>query len=176
MKLRKMLLASVIAFSGFTAVEAIGLKEPLVAEAASKTGTATATVSLRSSYSLKAKVIGTIKKGSTVTIAASKNGFYQVKYGKRTGWASSKYIKVKSTKPSSNSPVCTLKEFSSIKNGMSLTQVRSIIGSKGTLTSEYRSSGYSATSYEFKGNTQYSLVYIMFVNGKVDSKIQAGLK
>lgn len=177
MKLKNLLFASLLVFSGFTAYGYFGPSETKVAEAASKTGTVTSTVNVRSSYSLKAKVVGSIKKGSSVTILASKSGFYQVKYGKKTGWVSTKYVKVKSTaKSPANSPVCSLKEFNSIKNGMTLSQVQSIIGSKGTITSEYRDGDFSASSYEFKGNTEFSFVYISFLNGKVDSKMQAGLK
>lgn len=75
-----------------------------------------------------------------------------------------------------NPPTCSLKEFKSIKTGMTVKKVRSIIGSKGKLVSSASAGEYKSTMYEFKGNTSYSSVLIQFNNGKVFAKSQAGLK
>ncbi|MBS4174228.1 SH3 domain-containing protein [Bacillus sp. FJAT-49736] len=142
------------------------------AEAASKSGTITATVKVYSSYSTHSKVIGKKSKGNKVSVLASKKGFSQIKFGKKTGWVLTKNIKLQNA----NDPSCSLKEFNQIRNGMTISQVRAIIGSNGTLTAEASAGGFTSKIYQFKGNTEFSSVAISFMNGKVSAKSQVGLK
>ena len=71
-----------------------------------QTGTVTSNSSLnmRTGPSTKYSVIQKLKKGATVTILESKSGWYKVKASNgKTGWVSSKYIKVNTIKNTSSS-------------------------------------------------------------------------
>ncbi|MFL6562318.1 MAG: SH3 domain-containing protein, partial [Bacillus sp. (in: firmicutes)] len=59
-----------------------------------KTGKVTVTrLNVRASASTKSKVIGTLKKYQTVTIVSTTGSWNKIKYGKKTGYVSKKYIK-----------------------------------------------------------------------------------
>lgn len=78
-----------------------------------KTGVVTSNGSLnmRKGASTKYAVVQKLKKGETVTILESKSGWYKVKSSNgKTGWVSSKYIKVNTTK---NTTKNTIKNTSS---------------------------------------------------------------
>ena len=70
-----------------------------------KTGTVTADeLNVRSGAGTKYSKIGTLKKGATVTILSSSNGWYKIQYtSSKTGWVSGSYIKVTTTTSNSGS-------------------------------------------------------------------------
>jgi len=63
------------------------------AEAATTQFKTSATLNLRTGASTKHKAITTIPKGKTVTYVSKSGSWYKVKYGSKTGYASSKYLK-----------------------------------------------------------------------------------
>lgn len=67
----------------------------------------TANLNLRTGSSTKNKVLLTIPKGKPVSHVSSKGSWTQVKYGNKTGWVASKYLKKKATpvaKPKPTTP------------------------------------------------------------------------
>ncbi|MGC4376784.1 SH3 domain-containing protein [Fictibacillus sp. Mic-4] len=75
--------------------------QPAVFAAGTNTGTVNATsLNVRSSASTTAKVIGSLKNGTKVTILAEKNGWGQISYKGKKGWISLKYIKKSSSSSS----------------------------------------------------------------------------
>jgi len=59
-----------------------------------KTGKVTASrLNVRATTSIKSKVIGTLKKNQSVTIVSTTGSWKKIKFGKATGYVSSKYIK-----------------------------------------------------------------------------------
>ena len=81
---------------------------PIVtANAQSSIGTGICTASsltVRSKASTSGKKLGTIKKGASVTVYASQNGWYQIGYKNSTGWVSGKYIKYTAGKTTPSTP------------------------------------------------------------------------
>ncbi|WP_139892159.1 SH3 domain-containing protein [Bacillus sp. D386] len=69
--------------------------------------TTTANLNLRKSASTSAAIITTIPKGKTVSYLSKSGNWYKVKYGTKTGYVSSKYIKV--TKKTSFSATVSIK-------------------------------------------------------------------
>ncbi|MGO2634042.1 MAG: SH3 domain-containing protein [Galactobacter sp.] len=68
----------------------------LTAAGSSKAMVTTAALNLRKGASTKYKSLGVMKKGAAVTwTGKTSNGWKQVKWGKKTGWASGSYLKVK---------------------------------------------------------------------------------
>ncbi|QGQ47378.1 SH3 domain-containing protein [Metabacillus sediminilitoris] len=67
-------------------------------------GTVTATsLTVRNSGALSGKVVGSVRKGTKVTIIEEKNDWYKINYGtNKSGWVSSRYIS--KTADSSNNP------------------------------------------------------------------------
>jgi uncharacterized protein YgiM (DUF1202 family) len=59
-----------------------------------KDGHATSVQKVYTSQNTKSKVVGLFKANQNMYILASQNGWYQVKYGKTTGWVIAKYFKV----------------------------------------------------------------------------------
>ncbi|MEH7505247.1 SH3 domain-containing protein [Neobacillus drentensis] len=49
-------------------------------------------LNVRATASTKSKVIGTLKKNQTVTIVSTTGSWKKIKFGKATGYVSSKYI------------------------------------------------------------------------------------
>lgn len=81
-------------------VTSVSLPTTSVAEAASvKKYQTTDNLNLRTGASVKYKRILMIPKGKTVNYIASKNGWYKVKYGSKTGYVSAKYLKKPGAKP-----------------------------------------------------------------------------
>ncbi len=66
-------------------------------ETDTKTGTITAEpyLNVRANPSTTATIITTVKKGATVTIKESSNGWYKILVNNLTGWVSADYVKVK---------------------------------------------------------------------------------
>lgn len=78
---------------------------------------------------------------------------------------------------SNSSEYITMKEFNSIKSGMTYEQVAKIIGSPGEITSQVESGGYKITMVTWYGNgTAGSNANVTFENGKATAKAQFGLK
>jgi uncharacterized repeat protein (TIGR02543 family) len=79
--------------------------------------------------------------------------------------------------PKGKNKTISKKEYKRVKKGMTLKQVRFLIGGKGKLESSSSSGGYKVKMYSWKGNGSIgSNAVIMFTNGKMDTKAQAGLK
>lgn len=69
----------------------------------------------------------------------------------------------------------TMEKYNKIQNGMSYQDVKDIIGREGV---EQMSSGegkYKVESYKWEGE-QYQFISVVLTGGKVQSKVQAGLK
>lgn len=78
-----------------------------------------------------------------------------------------------------NSELITLEEFNKIQTGMTYEQVKEIIGSDGTLTSDVSigDEKYHTQIYSWYGNTITGAnANVTFQNGKVIGKAQVGLK
>jgi hypothetical protein len=73
-----------------------------------------------------------------------------------------------------NFPSITKKEFKKIKNGMTLKQVKKIVGGSGEVVSESSFAGYKTVMREFRGSDGAN-ANIMLQNGRVVSKAQFGL-
>lgn len=97
-KVRQWTVGLAIATMGVTSVSVP--VNPTVAEAASvKKYQTTDNLNLRTGASIKHKRILTIPKGKTVNYIGSKNGWYKVKYGSKTGYVSAKYLTTPGVKP-----------------------------------------------------------------------------
>lgn len=96
-------------------------KENVVAAAtaaATKKGTVTASsLAVRSSNSTKSAKIGAVKKGTAVTIYATKNGWYQISYGKTKGWVSASYVKLAQAAAPTLSTTSTVSRSTTTKKG-----------------------------------------------------------
>lgn len=69
----------------------------------------------------------------------------------------------------------TMDKYNQIKNGMSYDEVKSIIGSEGTQTMSSGEGKYKVESYKWDGD-EYQFISVVFMGGKVNSKVQANLK
>ena len=62
----------------------------------------TANLNLRSSASAKGTILITIPKGKTVTYVSKSGSWFKIKYGNKSGWVSSSYLKGTSLEPKEN--------------------------------------------------------------------------
>jgi len=62
-----------------------------------KAGRTTARVNMRTSASTASSVVSVLPSGANVTVLGEQGGFYQVKYGGRTGYASKNYVMILSS-------------------------------------------------------------------------------
>ncbi len=69
----------------------------------------------------------------------------------------------------------TMDKYNQIKNGMSYDEVKNIIGSEGTQTMSSGEGKYKVESYKWDGD-DYQFISVVFMGGKVNSKVQANLK
>jgi len=69
----------------------------------------------------------------------------------------------------------TMDKYNQIKNGMSYDEVKTIIGSEGTQTMSSGEGKYKVESYKWDGD-DYQFISVVFMGGKVNSKVQANLK
>ena len=76
---------------------------------------------------------------------------------------------------SSAPPVVTLAEYEQIRNGMSYSEVRSIIGESGQELSRSDLAGYTTVMYSW-ANSNGSNMNAMFQNDKLVNKAQLGLR
>jgi len=72
--------------------------------------------------------------------------------------------------------VITMEKFLQLKEGMSYTDVVSIIGEEGDLSSSSEIAGYKTVLYTWKGTSLGSNMIATFQNDKMVSKSQFGLK
>jgi hypothetical protein len=69
----------------------------------------------------------------------------------------------------------TMDKYNQIKNGMSYQEVKDIIGGEGTQTMSSGEGKYKVESYKWEGD-DYQFISVVFMGGKVNSKVQANLK
>ncbi|MDH3494831.1 MAG: DUF3862 domain-containing protein [Acidobacteriota bacterium] len=82
---------------------------------------------------------------------------------------------LKSGSSSKSSSDITMAKYEKIENGMSVSEVEEIIGSKGEETSSSSIGNSSYKSYRWKGD-KFSFISVRFKDDKVNSKSQYGLK
>lgn len=75
-----------------------------------------------------------------------------------------------------NSNYVTLEKFNQIENGMTYDEVKQIIGSDGTLSTEAGSGEYNTKIYYWYGEDNISNATISFTNDQVTAKSQIGLE
>lgn len=129
------------------------LTTPAVKKATGTSKTTTA-VNLRASGSTRSKIVTVVPKGATVTVKATKSGWSQVTYNKRTGWLSSKYL----TNTATTSNKSTVKKVAPQKSVTSESTLRSkvISNAKSNLGVKYRWGGTSPkTGWDCSGYIQY---------------------
>lgn len=69
----------------------------------------------------------------------------------------------------------TKSEFNRIKVGMSKSSVAKIFGTKGTVSTTSSGFGQTIEIRSYDGCSSFSVVSVMFTNGKMDTKSQVGL-
>lgn len=178
---KKRLLAATLSITIFSSGLAVtGVTDQLfnqnnIVEAATTTTyKTTASLNLRSGASTKQKVILTIPKGKAVTYISKSGSWYKVKYNGKTGYVSSKYIKVtkvtttkSSAKTSSNTITYRTTEALNMRTGASATKKLILTIPKGKSVSYISKSG---TWYKVKynGKTGYvSSKYLKNTSGEV---------
>ena len=82
-------------------------------------------------------------------------------------------IAIASTETSSG---ITQEQYDKVRTGMTLSQVREIMGSNGQKVVELEILGTKAITYQWNGKELLSYAQVVFTNGKVSSKIASGLK
>lgn len=71
----------------------------------------------------------------------------------------------------------TLDEYNKINTGMTYDEVKEIVGSEGTVSSQVESNGYKIVIITWYGNgTAGSNANVTFTNDSVSGKAQVGLK
>ncbi|OCA86966.1 SH3 domain-containing protein [Bacillus sp. FJAT-27986] len=92
-------------------VEPAAVVKSAVVTSSSSAYTTKANLNLRSSASTKGAILTTIPKGKSVTYVSKSGSWFKVKYGGKTGWVSSSYLKANSAaaKPTSSTPSAVAK-------------------------------------------------------------------
>jgi hypothetical protein len=74
------------------------------------------------------------------------------------------------------SPGCvTYSEYKRAKTGMTVKEVARLFGTKGKQSSKSSSYGITIEIRTYNGCTRFSVVSVLFTNGRLDTKSQAGL-
>jgi uncharacterized protein YraI len=106
--MKKITLATILTAMVTTLVPTSGIipafEATKVEAATAKQYTATANLNLRAGASTKHKSLVTIPKGKAVTFVSASGSWYKVKYGTKTGYVSSKYLKVVTPKKVTKNP------------------------------------------------------------------------
>jgi hypothetical protein len=68
-----------------------------------------------------------------------------------------------------------MEQFNKLKNGMTLKEVTEIMGGEGVQQSSSGEGKYKVETYKWEGE-QFQFVSVVFMGGKVYSKVQANLK
>ena len=140
----------------------------------SKIGTvnSNSALNMRKGAGTKYAVIQKLKKGETVTILDSKSGWYKVKSSKgKTGWVSSKYIKINSIKNASNSTSnTTTSKATVIISTSNKTATSNVVVSNNNSTSNTNTN----TSTSSEKNTIIN--NILTTEGKVTSAEKTAIK
>lgn len=151
--------------SGFVTGEEF-IAKPLTVEAASiTTYTVTAsTLNVRSGKSTKNKIIGSVKKGTKLSVQKKEsNGWYKIKYKNKTGYVSGSYVK-KTTSSSSSTSKASTSSKTTYKVTASTLNVRSgkstknkVIGSvkKNTKLTVQKKESNGWYKITYKGKTGY---------------------
>ena len=97
--------------------------------------------------------------------------------GKSTPTTSSPTSSSPSTSPGSSDTGSnlTMEKYNKIQNGMSYQEVKDIIGREGTQTMSSGEGKYKVESYKWEAE-DYKFISVVFMGGKVNSKVQANLK
>ena len=103
------LITSIVISSGITLGEGFIAKSLTVEAANNTTYTVTAsTLNVRSGKSTKNKVIGSVKKGTKLSVQKKEsNGWYKIKYKNTTGYVSGSYVRITNSSTSSTTKTTT---------------------------------------------------------------------
>ncbi len=82
------------------------------------TSSYSSTLNVRSSASSSSEVLGSLKKGSSVSIVAVSGDWYKIKYNSSYGYVSSKYISLNAAAPDTVTPVSNPTTVASAKSGI----------------------------------------------------------
>ncbi|MGI5932565.1 MAG: DUF3862 domain-containing protein [Eubacterium sp.] len=133
------------------------------------------------SYKEVLKIIG--KKGKLISTSET-NGTKTNAYQWRTGSSGTVVIIFQNNKVMSKTQVgvesskakVTPAQYNKVKEGMSYKKTAEILGGEGVVSSTAEVAGQKATVYSWNGTAAGSTCMITFLNGKVYSKSQVGLK
>lgn len=79
------------------------------------------------------------------------------------------------SRPSSRDNVVTYEEYTQAKEGMTYEELTAIWG-EGAERGDKTLAGHKVIRYSWKGDKNFSHVYAVFMDGKLDSKSQTGLE
>ncbi|MGN1032591.1 MAG: SH3 domain-containing protein [Intestinibacter sp.] len=152
----------------------LGVTTPIYAASCEK-GTVTASsLNVRSGASTSYKKIGSLKKGNTVTIYDTKNGWYKIKYNGKNGWVSKQYVSTKTASSTTKTEKGTVTANSlNVRSGASTSYKK--IGSlkKGSQVTIYDTkNGW----YKIKYNGTYGWVSKQYVSTKTSSSSKNTVK
>lgn len=167
------ILSSGIAMTGVSDY-VFGKDQIVVAASTTNTYTTTAALNMRSGASTKHKVILTIPKGKAVTYISKSSTWYKVKYNGKTGYVSSKYIKISqnsnaNTNIKSTNKIITYRTTADLnmRSGASTKHKKILTIPKGKSVSYISKSG-SWYKVKYEGKTGYvSSKYLKDISGEV---------
>ncbi len=149
-----------------------GMLTPAVAEAASSvTYTVTAdTLNVRSGSSTKSKVIGSVKKGTKLSVQKKEsNGWYKIDFKGKTGYVSGTYVKA--TTSATKTTYTVTADTLNVRSGSNTKS--KVIGSvkKGTKLTVQKKESNGWYKIDFKGKTGYvSGTYVKATSTNSSSK------
>lgn len=69
----------------------------------------------------------------------------------------------------------TYAEYKKVKSGMTVAKVAKLFGTKGKQSAKSEAYGITVEIRTYNGCTQFGVVSVLFTNGRLDTKSQAGL-